>query len=213
MLLQAYWVMNSTLNGKVNTGAYQSMALGDNMQVSRQFLRIFIFIFGTLVLVSYGYGVSHAPDTTALWGGIEWSQAKFIVPFMFLAAFGFLMYWWIILYQNEASGIDELRWPWGESNGHGSGRLLLAFALVVIPSALWLEATIYHIEHESSWTPMLVVGVLMLVCLGNIMMGLLAFSARQDGVPGGGAMLVGAVLLGIQCIIFDGIYWNLKYPW
>ena len=89
----------------------------------------------------------------------------------------------------------------------------MAFALVVIPSALWLEATIYHIEHESSWTPMLVVGVLMLVCLGNIMMGLLAFSARQDGVPGGGAMLVGAALLGIQCIIFDGIYWNLKYPW
>ena len=132
------------------------------MEVSRQMLRIFVYIFGTLVLVSYLYGLSHASDKDALWGGIPWSQAKFIVPFMFLAAFGFLMYWWIILYQNDASVIAELRWPWGESDGHGGGRLLFAFALLVIPSALWLEATIYHIENNYSWTPILVVGVLVL---------------------------------------------------
>ena len=45
------------------------------------------------------------------------------------------------------------------------------------------------------------------------MMGLLAYSAYQDDVPGGGAMLFGSILLGIQCILFDGIYWNLKFPW
>ena len=78
------------------------------MEVTRSFVRTFIFIFGNLVLVSYVYGLSHAPDKNALWGGIPWSQAKFIVPFMFLAAFGFLMYWWIILYQNEAMG--RIRW-------------------------------------------------------------------------------------------------------
>ena len=147
------------------------------MQVTRNFVRIFIFIFGNLVLVSYLYGLSHASDTDALWGGIPWSQAQFIVPFMFLAAFGFLMYWWIILYQNEASVMESLRWPWGESDGSGGARLLLAFALVVIPSALWLEATIFHIENEYSWTPILVVGVLMLASVGNILMGLLAYSA------------------------------------
>lgn len=183
------------------------------MEVSRQMLRIFVSIFGTLVLVSYLYGLSHASDKDALWGGIPWSQAKFIVPFMFVAAFGFLMYWWIILYQNDTSVIAELRWPWGESDGHGGGRLLLAFGLLIIPSALWLEATIYHIENNYSWTPILVVGVLILASIGNIMMGLLGYSAWQDDVPGGGAMLVGSILLGIQCILFDCIYWNLKFPW
>ena len=183
------------------------------MEVSRQLLRIFVSIFGTMVLVSYLYGVSHASDKDALWGGIPWSQAKFIVPFMFVAAFGFLMYWWIILYQNDASAIAELRWPWGESNGHGGGRLLLAFALLIIPSALWLEATIYHIENTYSWTPILVVGLLILASIGNIMMGLLGYSAWQDEVPGGAAMLVGSILLGIQVILFDCIYWNLKFPW
>lgn len=205
--------MNSTWNGKSDTGPYQSNPPPKGMKVSRQVLRTFIFIFGTLVLVSYAYGVSHASDTAALWGGIPWSQAQFIVPFMFLAAFGFLMYWWIILYQRDATVIADLRWPWGSSDGHGGGRLLLAFALLVIPSSLWLEATIYHIDNDYTWTAILVVGVLLLACIGNIMMGLLAYSAYQDDVPGGGAMLLGSILLGIQCILFDGIYWNLKFPW
>ncbi len=197
----------------ISTGPYQCKPLPVNMKVTRNFVRIFILIFGTLVLVSYVYGLSHASDKDALWGGIPWSQAQFIVPFMFLAAFGFLMYWWIILYQNDESALESLRWPWGESDGGGGARLLLAFALLVIPSALWLEATIFHIENEYSWTPFLVIGVLLLACVGNIMMGLLAYSAYVDEMPGGRKMLIGSILLGIQCIIFDGIYWNLKFPW
>ncbi len=197
----------------ISTGPYQCKPLPVDMKVTRNFVRIFILIFGTLVLVSYVYGLSHASDKDALWGGIPWSQAQFIVPFMFLAAFGFLMYWWIILYQNDESALESLRWPWGESDGGGGARLLLAFALLVIPSALWLEATIFHIENEYSWTPFLVIGVLLLACVGNIMMGLLAYSAYVDEMPGGRKMLIGSILLGIQCIIFDGIYWNLKFPW
>ena len=197
----------------ISTGPYQCKPLPVDMKVTRNFVRIFILIFGTLVLVSYVYGLSHASDKDALWGGIPWSQAQFIVPFMFLAAFGFLMYWWIILYQNDEYALESLRWPWGESDGGGGARLLLAFALLVIPSALWLEATIFHIENEYSWTPFLVIGVLLLACVGNIMMGLLAYSAYVDEMPGGRKMLIGSILLGIQCIIFDGIYWNLKFPW
>jgi hypothetical protein len=196
-----------------DTGPYQCKPLPEVMKVTRNFVRIFIMIFGTLVLVSYLYGLSHASDQAALWGGIPWSQAQFIVPFMFLAAFGFLMYWWTILYRNDASVMESLRWPWGESDGGGGARLLLAFALLVIPSALWLEATIFHLDHEYNWTPLLVVGVLALACVGNILMGLLAYSSYVDESPGGGKMLLGSILLGIQCIIFDGIYWNLKFPW
>jgi hypothetical protein len=45
------------------------------------------------------------------------------------------------------------------------------------------------------------------------MMGLLGYSAWQEEGPGGAAMLVGSILLGIQVILFDCIYWNLKFPW
>ena len=37
----------------------------------------------------------------------------------------------------------------------------------------------------------------MLVAIGNIMIGLLAYGAYQDGVDGSGLMVTGAVMLGI----------------
>ena len=183
------------------------------MEISLDHLRIFTVIVGRLVLASYVWGVSRLSQPSDLWGGVTGNLQRFSVIFMFVAAIGYLIYWWITLFQMESGDVANLRWPWGESDGGGGARLLLAFALLVIPSALWLEATIFHIENEYSWTPFLVIGVLLLACVGNIMMGLLAYSAYVDEMPGGRKMLIGSILLGIQCIIFDGIYWNLKFPW
>ena len=183
------------------------------MEVTRSFVRTFIFIFGNLVLVSYVYGLSHAPDKNALWGGIPWSQAKFIVPFMFLAAIGFLMYWWVALFQIEVSVLESLRWPWGESDGNGAQRLLLAYALFLIPSMFWIDSTRMHINNDYSWTPFLVIGILALASIGNILFGLLAYGAYQDGVDGSGLMLLGSIFLGIQVIVNDLIVWSAKFPW
>ena len=83
----------------------------------------------------------------------------------------------------------------------------------MIPSMIWLESTLFHMNNNYSWTPFLVIGVLTLASIGNIMFGLLAYSAYQDGVEGAGTMLLGSVMLSIQCIFFDGILWNVKYPW
>ena len=83
----------------------------------------------------------------------------------------------------------------------------------MIPSALWLESTLFHLSNNYSWTPVLVIGILMLVAVGNIMIGLLAYGAYQDGVKGARLMIVGSVMLGIQCILNDFILWSIKFPW
>ena len=106
-----------------------------------------------------------------------------------------------------------LRWPWGESDDFGSSRLLTSFALVMIPSALWLESTLFHINSDYAWTPILVIGILTLVSIGNIMMGLLAYAAYEDGVKNARMMIAGSVMLGIQCILNDWILWTYKFPW
>ena len=183
------------------------------MEVSREMIRIFTFIAGPLVLVSYALALSKMDDKTALWGGIPGSWITYIVPFMFLAAIGFLMYWWVALFQIEVSVLESLRWPWGESDGKGANRLLLTYCVFMIPSMLWLESTLFHMNNEYSWTPFLVIGILTLASIGNIMFGLLAYSAYQDGVEGAGTMLLGSVMLSIQCIFLDGILWNVKFPW
>ena len=68
-------------------------------------------------------------------------------------------------------------------------------------------------ENNYSWTPVLVIGTLFLTSVGNLMIGLLAYGAYQDGVEGAGLMIVGAVMLGIQCILNDFIIWVYKFPW
>ena len=166
------------------------------MKITRQFIRIFVIVCGIIVLLSYVYGVSRAEDGMALWGGIPESWIKFIVPCMFLAAFGWLIYWWTILYRADISVVEQLRWPWqAESDGKGTNRLFIAYFLFLVPSMLWLESTLFHLNNEYSWTPLLVIGILTTVCIGNIMFGLLAYSAYQDGFEGGKVMLVGTCLL------------------
>ena len=183
------------------------------MEVTREFLRILTSVIGGLILASYVWGVSRLPQPSDLWGGVDGNLQRFSITFMFIAAIGYLVYWWIVLFKLDPSDFSGLRWPWGESDGLGGNRLLLAFMIFLIPSLLWLESTGLHLRNPTSWTPLLVVGVLLLAGIGNIMMGLLAYSAYQDGIEGAGLMIIGTCALGMQCIINDLIIWSWKFPW
>ena len=91
---------------------------------------------------------------------------------------------------------------------------MIAFLLVTIPSMLWLELTAYHIQTDATWTQWLVIADLWLVCVGNVLLFLFAWSAHQQGIGSDSIWpIIGAGMLSIQVIINDGILWNLKYPW
>ena len=91
--------------------------------------------------------------------------------------------------------------------------MLLAYAMFLIPSMLWIDSTIFHMNNSYSWTPILVIGILALASVGNIMLGLLAYGAMQDEVDGSRIMLLGSAFLGIQVILNDLIIWSAKFPW
>ena len=59
----------------------------------------------------------------------------------------------------------------------------------------------------------MVIGILFLVSVGNVMMGLLAYGAFQDGVSGSGLMILGAAMLAVQCIVNDFVIWSIRFPW
>ena len=183
------------------------------MEVTRDTLRLFTTIAGGLVLVAYAYGVSRMEDATALWGGVTGSLQRFSIIFMFVAAAGYLLFWWMVLFRMDAASIADLRWPWGETDGGGGGRLLIAFSIFLIPSMLWLERTGFHLRTDATWTPALVIGILLLVSIGNVMFGLLGYSAHIDGHPEGKWMIIGAFAISIQCILNDLIIWSWKFPW
>jgi len=189
------------------------MLLAMIVEITRQVVLAFTFVLGPLVLASYVYGVSHAEQPMELWGGIPESWRSYIVPFMFVAALGFLMYWYIVFFQFEETMVSSLRWPWTESDGNGNTRLLIAYAAFLIPSALWIESTILHMENDYAWTQYLVIGTLLFTSIGNVMLGLLAYGAYQDGFEGSTIMIIGAIMLAIQCILNDFVIWVYKFPW
>jgi hypothetical protein len=76
-----------------------------------------------------------------------------------------------------------------------------------------MESTIYHLSNDYSWTPLLAIGMLFLTSVGNVMLGLLAYGAYQDGVEGSGMMIAGVGMLAIQCILNDLVIWSIKFPW
>ena len=183
------------------------------MEVTRSIVRTCCFIFGPVVLASYWFGVSKMEDAMALLGGIPENLRPMNVFCMFVAATGFLIMWWLFLFHWDPILIETLNWPWAENNGGGYGRLLLAFLLVMIPSAMWLDLTNFHISNDYAWTPYLVVGVLILASIGNILLGLLSWSAYQAGFDGAIWAVIGSFMLAIQVIINDAIWWSIKFPW
>jgi hypothetical protein len=184
------------------------------MEISRETVRMAVMLTGILVLVSYVFGIYRMASPNDLWGGIPVSWRKLNTATMFVAAAGFLMAYWFLLYKWDAKAVESIQWPWGSGQEGGHARLMLAFMLITIPSMFWLETTILHLKLDSNWTQWLVMGNLWLACLGNILLGLLAWSALKQGVGAYAFIpLLGSVMLGLQVIVNDGILWNLKYPW
>tara|TARA_B100001996_G_scaffold276667_1_gene217295 strand:+ start:183 stop:794 length:612 start_codon:yes stop_codon:yes gene_type:complete len=198
---------------KQKTVFYQSKLGGAGMEVTRESLKITTTLLGILVLVSYYYGVTRAEEPTKLWGGVPPSWQTYIVPFMFVAAIGYLAYWWITVFQMDSSTIETLNWPWADSDGNGMNRLAIAYGLILIPSAIWLESTLFHMSNDYAWTPLLVVGILSLVSLGNIMLGLLAYDAHLSGIENSWILIAGSLMLASQVIVNDLIIWSIKFPW
>ncbi len=176
-------------------------------------LRVFVFIMGPLVLVSYVVGIKRAKQPEELWGGIDGRARIATIPFMFLAAAGFLAAAYVLLFGLGRAQLDALHWPGGAADGNGIERVFWAYLLYLVPSALWLESTLLHLNRPRAWTPALVVIVLTLVTVGLVMLGLLAWPAYQSGVPGAGWLLAGVIAMGIQSTFNDNIIWVWKFPW
>ena len=144
------------------------------MKANRTTVRNTVYVLGPLVLISYAAGLARISNKDLLWGGIPESLRMLNVSCMFIAALGFLVMWWLFLYKWEEQLVERLDWPWNNTEKGGHRRLLLAYLLILIPSSLWLELTIFHIHHAYNWSPFIVIADLTLVAIGNILLGMLA---------------------------------------
>ncbi len=173
----------------------------------------FTAVAGALVLGSYVLGIKRAATPADLWGGVTPAMQKAIVPFMLVAAAGFLAFFILVVFVGGTSVMEQMRWPWMDADGNGGARLLWSLALFLIPAIFWLETTNQYLANPSTMWQVLTIGGLVITGVGTIMLTLLGYAAWQDGVTGGLWIFLGAAAIAIQCAVNDAIIWVAMFPW
>ena len=162
---------------------------------------------GLCVLGSYAHGyVTYPQHRAALWGDLPESLRPVYTVAMLLAAGGYFpLTYALVLRPNPAA----LRL--GERRGVGS--LLVMYALVLIPSALWLPMTYAMLESPSLPLWVAIRAVLFAVAAGSVGLAWATLVLRPAPPRALGlAARVGATCFTFQTAILDALVWPAFFP-
>lgn len=164
------------------------------------------FFGGLAVLASYAIGLgSESSVGAALWGGVPESVRGFYTVNMFLAAAGYFLFTPYIAFRLQPAQTRI-------AGRFGYGVFHLAYAMVLFPSAIWLQLTERMIAQPSAWMWAAVRLDLALVGLGSL--GLLAsLLALTSAAPRGRALaIVGLLPFCLQTALLDAVVWPAFFP-
>ena len=161
---------------------------------------------GAAVLASYALAFRHPPAVRdALGRAVPPSLQPLYTASMLAAALGYFPMTWLFVFGEPA--YDAARAPSHERS------MLAAYAMILVPSALWLPLTIELILAPSAWLYVIVRLVLFAVALGAI--GVLVRTAQHTRAAEGAARwlpLAGALAFCLQTVVLDALVWPAFYP-
>jgi hypothetical protein len=161
---------------------------------------------GLAVLGSYAHGLARPGAGPALWGGVPEGLRPLYTVSMALAALGYFPMTGAVLF-----GLDAARAR--VAGRFGYGLFVLLYALILIPSALWLPLTFRMVEAPSPILWAAVRGALALVAAGSL--GLLAALAFVRPRPRPALLalaLAGAAAFCFQTAVLDALVWPAFFP-
>lgn len=174
------------------------------MHPQRRTLIGLILLGGPLVLGSYALGFVAWPDAmTKMWGGVPTWLRPLYTGSMFVAAAGFFAFSRLLVLHPHP---DQVRLP----GGRGYRSLISAYALVLLPSALWLPATKWYLDEPTAlrfgvvWLDLAAVALGSAAIIGAVV-GLRPRPSRARRT----VAIVGALAFGFQTIVLDGLLWPL----
>jgi hypothetical protein len=161
---------------------------------------------GIAVLGSYVLAFAYAPAVRdGLWGGVPEALRPLYTVNMLLAAAGYFPFTWLFV-------LGEPAYAAARSPGHDRAMLAI-YALVLLPSALWLPMTAWLIESPSTLLFWAVRLDLFAVGLGAL--AILVRTAQhgwQRRTPSAWLPFVGALPFFVQTAILDALIWPAYYP-
>lgn len=161
---------------------------------------------GTAVLASYVLGLrSDALVGGALWGGVPEALRPLYTVNMFLAAAGYFLFTPYVFFR-----LDPERTRIAGRFGFGLFHAL--YALVLLPSALWLPLTAHVIAHPTAVAWAVVRLDLALVAAGSL--GLLAavLALPADAPRGRALAVIGLLPFCLQTVLLDALVWPAFFP-
>ena len=170
----------------------------------------FANIVGPLILVSYWRGVQAFDDPSVYWGEVPTSMQSLIVPWMFVAAAGYLlmMHRFFLAWTEEE--VASLHWPWSSDDGRGVQRLMMLYAAFLLCSLVWIDLTRMYIEGPSTAGMVAIVAVLWTAGAASVGFAVLVWPARER-LKGANVAVAGSVMLSIQCTWWDALYWVMNF--
>jgi hypothetical protein len=164
-------------------------------------------IGGAAVLGSYAHGLATHPLTRSeLWGGVPDGLRPFYTVSMLAATAGYFAFGHFVCFRLDPRTTRVL-------GRFGFGAFHLLYALVLVPSALWLPLTLAMLEAPSGalWAAIRV--TLGLVGLGSVGLVAAVASAAPARAPVARAIAVaGALAFSLQTAVLDALVWPAYFP-
>jgi hypothetical protein len=171
---------------------------------ARRSLLALNLVGGAAVLASYALGLRALPGDL-LWGGVPAGMRPLYSANMLLAAAGYFLFTPYVLFRLDPE-TTRVAGRFGYRAFH------LLYALVLLPSALWLPLTAHALAQPgpAAWAAVRI--ALALVALGSL--GLLAaLLALPAGAPRGRHLAVaGLVPFCLQTAVLDALVWPALLP-
>jgi hypothetical protein len=162
---------------------------------------------GIAVLLSYAHGiVSHPITRSDVWGGVPDALRPLYTTNMFLAATGYFAFSYFVFFKLDAENCRI-------GNLFGFGIFNLLYALILIPSAMWMPLTFAMLEAPSSELWLGIRITLGLVGIGSL--GLLAAIVAVDSQRTIAARWPAAIGCGFFCLqtaVLDALIWPAYFP-
>ena len=167
----------------------------------RRNLLILNAVGGIAVLGSYLWGALLAPDTMgSLWGGVPETLRPIYTVNMLLSAAGYFLFAPYIAFRVDADRTDYL-------SRFGYSIFGVLFALILIPSALWLPLTSLMLSDPSPGLWIAIRIDLMLVGIGSLGLFLTLLTLKHPRPRGRIGALVGLIPFSLQTAVLDALVW------
>jgi hypothetical protein len=161
---------------------------------------------GAAVLLSYYFGLKAQPSGAgALWGNVPANIRPAYTVSMLLSALGYFLFLYYILFRAEPGDILI-------AGRYGFGLLNVIFAVILIPSALWMPLTNVYIAHPGPGLWLSIRLVLALVAIGAVAL-VWAIYATRGPSPGLALWLavVGSAYFAFHVTVLDAVLWPALY--